>query len=248
MTLWFGCFQVVYLSWRVLSSMGLIAEYEITCERLPLVAVATDVPEATLDVELQPNHGSRPPFIVHATYGTPASIEQAFVSSSFVAEYTLVGRAGDTCQYQVLPAVGMEAQFGEEIEDLSELRALATTDSIIERIRVTPTGWIQTGWFADRSVLDEFRTFWQHNGEFTLRRLTYDGEAEEAGDGLTDRQREALRTAYEMGHFKIPRTASLDEVAAELDISASSLSERLRRAQTHLIETTVASTWPPLPD
>lgn len=227
--------------------MSLIAEYEITCEHLPLVAIAGDVPEATLDIELQPNHGNHPPFIVHATHETPASIEQAFESSSFVAEYTLVGQAGETCQYQVLPALGIEAQLGEQIEDLSELRALATTDSIIERIRVTPTGWIQSGWFRDRAVLDEFRTFWQRNGEFTLRRLTYDGEAEEAGDGLTDHQREALRIAYEMGHFDIPRTATLDEVAAELGITASSLSERLRRAQTHLIETTVASTWPPLP-
>ncbi|MDG5776024.1 helix-turn-helix domain-containing protein [Haloarculaceae archaeon H-GB2-1] len=51
-----------------------------------------------------------------------------------------------------------------------------------------------------------------------------------------------------MGYFAIPRTASLDDVAAELGISASSLSERLRRAQTHLVETTVASTWPPLPE
>jgi len=40
-----------------------------------------------------------------------------------------------------------------------------------------------------------------------------------------------------MGQFDIPRQASLEDVAAELDISASSLSERLRRAQTHLVET-----------
>ena len=67
-------------------------------------------------------------------------------------------------------------------------------------------------------------------------------------DRLTDRQWEVLGTAYEMGYFEIPRTASLDGVADELDITASSLSERLRRAQTHLVETTVASTWPPLPE
>ena len=228
--------------------MGLVAEYEITCEVLPLVEVAAAVREATLEVELQYNHGDRPLFIVHVTGGTNESVERAFESAAFVASYTLVGRAGETRQYQVQPAVGERAQLGEHIEDLSALRALATTDSIIERIRVTPTGWVQTGWFADRGVLNEFRTFWQRNAEFSLRRLTRDGEAEAPGDGLTDRQREALRIAYEMGHFEIPRAASLDDIAAELDITASSLSERLRRAQTHLVETTVASTWPPLPD
>ncbi len=218
--------------------MGLIAEYEITCECLPLVAVAAVVPEATLYVELQPNQGGRTPFIVHVTHGTHAAVERAFESAAFVAEYTLVGRTGKTNRYQLLPAVGREAQLGEQIEDLSELHALATTDSIIKQIRVTPTGWIQTGWFADRAVLDEFRTFWQRNGEFTLRRLTRDGEVKEPRERLTDPQREALWTAYEMGYFEIPRTADLNEVATELGITASSLSERLRRAQTHLVETT----------
>lgn len=219
---------------RVQSGMGLIAEYGITCECLPLVAVAADVPEATLDVELQFNHGNRPLFIVHMT-GTTEPVERAFESATFVAEYTLVGRTDEMHRYQVLPAVGMEEQFSEQI-DLSELRALASTESIIDQIRVTQTGWIQTGWFANRTALDEFRTFWQRNGGFTLRRLTRDDEIKESENKLTDRQREALRTAYEMGYFNIPRGATLGDVANVLDISAPSLSERLRRAQRHLIE------------
>lgn len=221
--------------------MGLIAEYEITCACLPFVAVKAEVPEATLDVDIQFNHGDRPPFIVHVAHEPIAAVERVFESAAFVAEYTLVGRSGETRRYQIIPAVGMEAQFGEQVEDLSGLRALASTDAIIDRIRVTPTGWIQSGWFADRSAFDEFRAFWQRNGDFTLRHLTRDGEAEETEDGLTDRQREALRLAYEMGYFEIPRTTSLDAVAAELGITASSLSERLRRAQTHLVEETVVS-------
>lgn len=228
--------------------MGLVAEYEIPCEHLPFVEVAAAVPDATLEIELQFNHGERPPFVVYATHGTPMEIERAFESTAFVAESVLIGRAGETSRYQVTPAVGLEARLGDHLDDLAGLRALATSDAIIERIRVTPTGWVQTGWFADRAAFDEFRTFWQRNDGFALRRLTHDREPEAPGDGLTDPQREALRTAYEMGHFEIPRAASLDEVAAELGITASALSERLRRAQTRLVETTVASTWPPLPE
>jgi predicted DNA binding protein len=51
-----------------------------------------------------------------------------------------------------------------------------------------------------------------------------------------------------MGYFEVPRGASLDEIADGLGITPSSASERLRRAGTHLLETTVASTWPPLPE
>lgn len=121
-------------------------------------------------------------------------------------------------------------------------------EAIVERIQVRPFGWRQTGWFADRDAFDAFSSFWQHNAGFRLRRLTHDGTPEPPGDGLTDRQHEALRAAYEMGYFEIPREASLEEVAAELGIATSSVSERLPRAQTRLIQKTVAPTWPPLPN
>jgi hypothetical protein len=230
------------------SGMGLVAEFEIDCEALPLVSVAKAVPETQLDLKIQYNHGNWPLFVAYVTGGRPDEIERAFESAAFVADYTLVGQAGDTRQYQTVPATSLAGTLGDAIDDLDGLRALATTDALIERIEATPTGWIQAGWFADREAFDAFREFWQANAGFTLRRLTRDGEPEAPGEGLTDRQQEALRTAYEMGYFEIPRTASLEAVASELGITASSLSERLRRAQTHVIETTVASTWPPLPD
>jgi predicted DNA binding protein len=221
--------------------MGLVAEYEITCEGLPLVGVATAAPEATLEVELQPSEDWYAAFVVQITDGSVESVEQAFESVTFVEEYTPVQRADGTPHYRIQPALGMEAQLGEYVDDVSDLQTLAATDAAIECIRVTPTGWVQSGWFADRATLDEFRSFWQRNGEFTLRRLTRDGVAGDSDQGLTGPQREALRSAQEMGYFDIPRTASLDEVATDLDITASSLSERLRRAQDHLVETTVAS-------
>ncbi len=228
--------------------MGLVAEFKIQCEALPLVEVAKAVPAATVEVAIQFNHGRRPPFIVTVTHEDHEALERAFESSSFVGAYTLLGQAGETRRYQVVPAVGFAEQLGDTVADLSGLRSLATTDSNIERIRARPTGWIQTGWFADREAFDGFRRFWQENAGFTLRRLGRVGEPEEPGDGLTNPQREALRTAYEMGHYEIPQSASLESVADELEISPSSLSERLRRAQTHLIEITVASSWPPLPE
>lgn len=228
--------------------MGLVAEFEIDCEALPLAGVAAAVPEATLTLDLQFNHGNRPLFVVTVTGGSQTAVENAFTDAFDVGEWTLVGQAGDTCRYQVLPALGLEEQLGDHLDDLAGLEALAAADAIIERIEVTPDGWRQTGWFADRDAFDEFSSFWQRNAGFRLYRLTRDGEPEPPGDGLTDRQREALRTAYELGYFDIPRQASLEEVATELDISASSASERLRRAQTQLVQETVATTWPPLPN
>lgn len=228
--------------------MQLIAEFDIGCEHLPFVGVAESAPQATLILELQFNHDELPLFILSVRDGDQELIEDEFDNAGVVGEYTVLGEAGDTRRYQVHPGRSLEEQLGPHIDDLSGLKALATTDAIIERIEVLPTGWRQTGWFATHDAFNEFREFWQRNGGFRLRRLTREGESEPPGHGLTNHQREALRTAYELGYFEIPRKASLEEVADELYISASSLSERLRRAETQLIEETVATTWPSLPD
>ena len=47
--------------------MGLVAEYEMHCEALPLIDVARDVPSATIEVELQYNHGGHAVFLVYIT-------------------------------------------------------------------------------------------------------------------------------------------------------------------------------------
>ena len=52
---------------------------------------------------------------------------------------------------------------------------------------------------------------------------------------LTDRQREALRTAYDMGYFERPKGANASEVAAELGITGSTFTEHLVTAQRKLL-------------
>jgi hypothetical protein len=228
--------------------MPLIAEFDINCEHLPFVPVARTLPDATLVLTLQFNHDELPLFVLSVTDGNRTVVEETFENLAVVGEYTVLGEAGETRRYQVLPGRTLEEHLGPHINDLSGLKTLATTDAIIERIEVLPTGWRQSGWFAHREAFNEFREFWQRSGGLNLHRLTREGDAASPGSGLTDRQREALRVAYELGYFDIPRKASLEDVAAKLDISASSTSERLRRAETQLIEETVATTWPPLPD
>ncbi|PSP70306.1 DNA-binding protein, partial [Halobacteriales archaeon QH_8_67_27] len=164
-----------------------------------------------------------------------------FESTAFVGEYSLVASEDDRRRYRIRPGTSMAEQLGDHLDDLDDLRALYEAPLHIESIHAAPAGWRQRGRFADRNAFDEVRTFWQRNDvPFHLYRLTSDDADDRfaaADDGLTDAQRAAVRTAYEMGHFDVPRRASLEDVADELGISASSCSERLRRAQTHLVET-----------
>jgi predicted DNA binding protein len=52
---------------------------------------------------------------------------------------------------------------------------------------------------------------------------------------LTDRQREALSTAYEAGYFDHPREANAGAVAEKLDVSPATFREQVARAQSKLL-------------
>lgn len=57
---------------------------------------------------------------------------------------------------------------------------------------------------------------------------------------LTERQREALLAALDEGYYRVPREVTLQELAAELGISDTALSQRLRRGLTALLTSTLA--------
>lgn len=56
------------------------------------------------------------------------------------------------------------------------------------------------------------------------------------GPALTDRQREALRTAAAVGYYEVPREGSVADVAAELDCAPATASTHLRKAEARLVE------------
>lgn len=53
---------------------------------------------------------------------------------------------------------------------------------------------------------------------------------------LTTRQRRVLATAAELGYYDEPRTATLDEVAAELDLASGTVAEHVRKAEAVLVD------------
>ncbi|MEF8855151.1 MAG: helix-turn-helix domain-containing protein, partial [Haloarculaceae archaeon] len=51
----------------------------------------------------------------------------------------------------------------------------------------------------------------------------------------TARQREVIRTAFEMGYYEVPRPVSTRDVADELDLDPSTVAEHLQRAERNLL-------------
>ncbi|WP_042665750.1 helix-turn-helix domain-containing protein [Haloferax sp. ATB1] len=98
-------------------------------------------------------------------------------------------------------------------------------------------------WDHFRELADEIQ---ETLGEFELRSVTQDetpGEPLDSGrlkevliSKLTDDQLAVLETAFNHGYFHIPRETSETELADELGIAQSTLSERLRTAERNLLE------------
>lgn len=62
----------------------------------------------------------------------------------------------------------------------------------------------------------------------------YDGRAVSSGV-LSDRQREALSVAVEVGYYEVPREGSVEDVAERLGCSTGTASEHLRKAESKLV-------------
>ena len=91
-----------------------------------------------------------------------------------------------------------------------------------------------------QTVMGEFRERYPPVNVKRLLQPPLDGDIEERvfvnRAKLTDRQHEALAMAHEMGYFERPKRANASDVAAELDIAQSTLTEHLVTAERKLLD------------
>lgn len=85
------------------------------------------------------------------------------------------------------------------------------------------------------ALADRVADYENAGADVLLRTLTdYDGPDNPLA-ATTDRQREVLETAFEVGYFEVPREATTEDVAATLDLDPSTVREHLQRAQRNLL-------------
>ena len=97
----------------------------------------------------------------------------------------------------------------------------------------------------DRNELSEAIDLLSEFGGVTVERITQDfrreimpsrSEWQELLSSIPPRQREFLNTAAERGYFEIPRQVTLEEVADEMDITKTTASNHLRKAERQFVE------------
>lgn len=161
------------------------------------------------------------------------NFEERVRSGAYVNDLTELDRVDDRVLYLM----------DWEIPDEAFLEGLQETNGIIR----SAEGYDGEDWsfellFPSYDDLSEFHNYSLENDvEYTLGRIYTLREAgkNQISLSLTENQREALLLALQRGYFSTPSRVTLDELAAELDISQQALSERIRRGNESLLEQTL---------
>ncbi|WP_273838198.1 helix-turn-helix domain-containing protein [Halococcus sp. PRR34] len=211
--------------------MTLVVEFDLISERLPLTAVAATALDSTLRIDdiLTSEHSQ--PVIIFWVEGETFDTLETALDETAVATYSVLGTTQNRRLYRVELSEQPPAIYTEFVRlDTAPINAT-----------VTPTGWRARIRFSDREALAEFHDSCEtYDITFRLDQIFEASPETDDEYGLTPKQRETLLAAHEASYFSIPRTGSLEEIGAELGVSAPSVSERLRRAQDRLIRHTVA--------
>ncbi|QLD87914.1 helix-turn-helix domain-containing protein [Natronomonas salina] len=151
----------------------------------------------------------------------------------------ILGSREDVLSYNVSPLRdGMQAYLHAEptptaaaLLDLTQEHEFVL-DTPIEYgpdgIRVAVIGEEETVRQAIEDVPEEIRV--------ELEQLSdYDPELRELSSMLTDRQREILDTAADLGYYEVPRRATHQDIADELDLSTTTVGEHLRKIEARML-------------
>jgi predicted DNA binding protein len=125
-------------------------------------------------------------------------------------------------------------------KELPAARVLACADAFLVGGRNLDDGRVQWTLFVSKNevVKELVEALGAAGAKVELQKLS----RLEERDALTARQEEILMTAFERGFFDYPKQIGLRELAKMFDISASTLSEILRKGQKKIIETYLSET------
>lgn len=210
-------------------TMSHIAEIHVPADEFALNDTFSQVPDVRFDVERAVAHGkSRVLPFVWATAGDPHTIDAALTADHSVDNVETLYEHENDRLYRMEWVTRVCVLIYILTEGNATILSLSGFDN----------EWECRILFPDRDALSATYAFCRDRGlSFDLREIYELSETAQRGHfGLTEVQQEALIKAVEYGYFDIPRSATMDELAATLNISRQAVSERLRRGHRRLIE------------
>lgn len=211
--------------------MATIAEFTVPSEAFPLGSLLEDVPGASVELDrIVPTRNTLVPY-VWVRDGDSATIQAAVRDRSDLSTMTVVEEVDDVVLYR--------SEWNADVRGI--LTCIAESD--VSLLSGTGSGGVWV--FEVRAdSQDGVAAFQQCCNDsdipLTLRRLHSLAEMETRGRyDLTTEQQEALVLAFEEGYYEDPSETDLESLACRLDISAPSMSARLKRGYRNLIGSTL---------
>ncbi|MDQ2051961.1 helix-turn-helix domain-containing protein [Natronolimnohabitans sp. A-GB9] len=210
--------------------MGFIAEVQLAHDELALAPTISEHPETTFRYEYEMTPDDRRLQFASVFGDDYTSVEETMTSDPTVSDPTCVATFENRSIYR------LEVETDLEIvpDRCGEQGLFVFTITSAER------GWTARIHLPDRDALTALRAWYRDRDvSFRVTQL-YDTSVSDSGTyHLTEQQYEILMMAYYSGYFDIPRDSTQDDLAERLEISDSAVSQRLRRAISELIATTI---------
>jgi predicted DNA binding protein len=213
-------------------NMGVTATLELPLDACPLGTALREVPGVHVRMErtVPTGDGFLPYFWTDAS--TVRDLTDRIETIPAVRRCSVVDVAGDEALVRV-EWVEREAEFLDLVED---------SGGTVLQAAGTSSGWSVRVRFEDHADLGRcYRECMRKDVQVTVVSIRGPTSAAETGPGvdMTGPQRRALLEAFEHGYFDVPRRANLEDLARELDVSDTAVSQRLRRGTRRLIESTL---------
>lgn len=213
--------------------MSVIARLAVPAADFTLGATLTG--DTGIRVELErivPVDGTFIPFL-WVSDDDIAKIEASLREESDIEDFEVIDETNGTALVRV--------QWTEELDGF--LDALDATDAVIlEGVGEADTWHFHLRFGGHEALTGFYRRCVEEGISVTVDRVHNPGlpRTTETGLGLTDTQRETLRTAFDAGYFDVPRRTNLVELAETMDVSDSAVSQRLRRGVSALLAATLS--------
>lgn len=221
---------------RIAATVSVFAEFHIPTEEFALKKTFEEAPETVIEIErvAAATDALTPYFWV--SEGALDNFEGAVAADPSIENLERV----DSFEEAVL----FRADWTENIESI--VYAYTHIGAVILEATGSADVWELQMRFDDHQQLREFQRYCvDHDLDFELQRLHDVTNPKTSSQyELSDKQRQALVTAWEAGYFDPERDATLADVADELDISQQALSKRLERGHQTLIANTLKVTPP----
>ena len=209
--------------------MTVIADITVPADAFPLGRVLDDVPEVEIELErIVPLQEAIIP-LFWISGADPSTIEDELLAQPETESVEQLTDAEDATLFEVRWNREINGLIGALVETRAKiLEATGTSDTWDFRLR-----------FSSHEDLSTFNmSITENDIPVTLRHI-YNPTPPEEASPLTSAQRELLLTAYRRGYFEVPRGTTLSELADDVEVSDSALSQRLRRATDALVEQTL---------